>query len=105
MTFCVPEVVVIVLFRVEVVCVVVLSPVVNALSAAIQVKFEAGFAVNRIFTVPPLQIVAALTLVIVGFGFTVMFMALLVNGFPLIQGELEVSLTVTTSPLCNVSVV
>lgn len=61
----------IVLFNVAVLCSNVLSPVVLALSPAIQVKSEATFAVNGIFTVPPLQIVAELALVITGVGFTV----------------------------------
>lgn len=62
---------VIVLLSVLVFCDVVLSPVVFALSAAIHVNAEATFAVNGILTVPPLQIVAVLALVIAGVGFTV----------------------------------
>ena len=62
---------VIVLFNVLVLCEVVLSPVVLVLSAAIHVNEEATLLVNGIFTVPPLQIVAALALVMAGVGFTV----------------------------------
>ena len=62
---------VIVLFKVLVDCVVVLSPLVFGLLAAIQVKPEATFAVSGIFTAPPLQIVAVAALVITGAGFTV----------------------------------
>jgi hypothetical protein len=62
---------VIVLFKVLVLCAVVLSPVVFGLSVAIQVKVEPTLAVNGIFTVPPLQIVAEPALVIAGTGFTV----------------------------------
>ena len=60
-----------VLFKVLVDCDVVLSPVVLGLSVAIQVKFEATFAVSGILTVPPLHIVAVLALVIAGVGLTV----------------------------------
>ena len=49
----------------------VLSPVVFALSAAIQEKPEDMVALKGMFTVPPLQIVALDELVIVGAGFTV----------------------------------
>jgi hypothetical protein len=53
-------------FIVLVVCVVVLSPVVFALSVASHVKVEATEADNEMFTVPPLQIVIEFELVIVG---------------------------------------
>ena len=62
---------VIVLLRVLVLCAVKLSPVVLVLSAAIQLKFDATLLVNGMLTVPPLQIVTVLALVIAGFGFTV----------------------------------
>ena len=60
-----------VLLRVLVLCAVKLSPVVLVLSAAIQLKLDATLLVNGILTVPPLQIVAVLALVIAGVGFTV----------------------------------
>jgi hypothetical protein len=62
---------VIVLLNVLVLCDVVLSPVVLALSPAIHVNVDATFDVSGILTVPPLQIVAELALVIAGVGFTV----------------------------------
>jgi len=62
---------VIVLLKVLVLCSVVLSPVVLALSVAIHVYVEATLLVNGMFTVPPLHIVAELALVIAGVGFTV----------------------------------
>ena len=62
---------VIVLLKVLVLCSVVLSPVVLALSVAIHVNVEATLLVNGMLTVPPLQIVAELALVIAGVGFTV----------------------------------
>ena len=49
----------------------ILSPVVFALFAAIQVKLEEIVAPKGMFTVLPLQIVALFELVIVGAGFTV----------------------------------
>jgi hypothetical protein len=52
-------------------CAVVLSPVVFALLAAIQLKLEATFDVSEIFNVFPLQMVAEFVLVIAGVGFTV----------------------------------
>lgn len=52
-------------------CIVVLSPVVFALSAATQVYVDGQLLVNAMDTVPPLQIVAVPGLVIVGGGFTV----------------------------------
>ena len=52
-------------------CTVVLSPLVLALLAAIQVKVEALLLVNTMFNIPPLHIVELLGLVIVGSGFTV----------------------------------
>jgi hypothetical protein len=52
-------------------CAVVLSPVVLALLAAIQLKLEATFAVNEIFSVFPLQMVAVFALVMDGVGSTV----------------------------------
>jgi hypothetical protein len=64
-------VLVIVLDKVEVVWLVVLSPVVFGLSAAIQVNVAGILAVNGMFTACPLQIETALTLVIAGVGFTV----------------------------------
>lgn len=60
-----------VLLMVEVDCEVVLSPVVLALLFPIQVYDEATLLVSGIFTVPPLQIVAVLALVIAGTGFIV----------------------------------
>lgn len=60
-----------VLLSVLVDCNEVLSPLVFALSPAIHVKPEAMFAVSGILTVPPLQMVAELALVIAGAGFTV----------------------------------
>lgn len=48
-----------------------LSPVVFALSPAIQENVDATFDVKEIFTAEPLQIVAELALVITGAGFTV----------------------------------
>jgi hypothetical protein len=59
------------LLKVLVLCEVVLSPVVLALSPAIHVKVEATFDVRGILTVPPLHNVAELALVIVGVGLTV----------------------------------
>ncbi len=52
-------------------CVVMLSPVVLGLFAAIHVKLEATLLVKGILTVAPLHIVAVLALVIAGVGFTV----------------------------------
>jgi hypothetical protein len=62
---------VIVLESVLVVCAVVLSPLVFALSEAIHEKVEATFEVSGILTVPPLQMVAEDALVTEGVGFTV----------------------------------
>jgi hypothetical protein len=50
---------------------VVLSPLVFALSAAIQENVEATFEVSGMLTLAPLQIVAVFALVIAGVGFTV----------------------------------
>ena len=61
---------VIVLLKVEVDCEVVLSPVVLALFAAIQVYEPARLLVKGILTVAPLQMVAEFALVIVTAGFT-----------------------------------
>ena len=58
-------------------CSVVLSPVVLALSVAIHVYVEATLLVNGMLTVPPLHIVAELALVITGVGFTVTVTAVL----------------------------
>ena len=55
----------------EVLCAVVLSPVVLALLAATHVNVEATFAVKGMFTLAPLQMVAVDALVITGVGFTV----------------------------------
>ena len=55
-------------------CVLVLSPVVLALSVAIQLKVAAALLVNSMLTVPPLQMVAVVVLVIDGAGFTVTVM-------------------------------
>jgi hypothetical protein len=49
----------------------VLSPVVLVLSPAIHVNVDATLEVSGMLTVPPLQIVAELALVIAGVGFTV----------------------------------
>ena len=62
---------VIVLFNVPLDCEVILSPVVFGLSIAIQVKEAATLLVRGILTVPALQIVAVVLLVIAGAGFTV----------------------------------
>jgi hypothetical protein len=64
-------VLVIVLLNVLVFCVVVLSPLVFALSVAIHVYVDATELVSGIVTVDPLHIVAVDALVIVGTGFTV----------------------------------
>ena len=60
-----------VLLSVLLLCDVVLSPLVFALFAAIHENDEATSAVNGILTVPPLQMLAVLALVISGTGFTV----------------------------------
>jgi hypothetical protein len=60
-----------VLVKVLVDCMVVLSPVTLALVAAIHVKVEGISEVKGILTAPPLQMAAALVLVITGFGLTV----------------------------------
>ena len=82
---------VIVLLKVEVLCALVLSPVVFALSDAIQLKPEATSAVNGILTVPPLQIVAEDALVIAGVGFTV---TVTVCALPVHPPPLDVGVTV-----------
>jgi hypothetical protein len=64
-------VLVIVLFKVLVDCVEVLSPVVLALSVALQVYVAGILLDNGIFTADPLQIVAVPELVIAGAGLTV----------------------------------
>ena len=82
---------VIVLLKVLVLCSVVLSPVVFALSVAIHVYVEATLLVNGMFTVPPLHIVAELALVIAGVGFTV---TLTVCPAPMQLPPIEVGVTV-----------
>jgi hypothetical protein len=82
---------VIVLLNVLVLCEVVLSPVVFALSPAIHVKLEATLEVKGILTVPPLQIVAEFALVIVGVGLTV---TVTVCGVPAQVPAVEVGVTV-----------
>ena len=52
-------------------CAVILSPVVLRLFAAIHEKVEVLLPVNTMLTVPPLQMVTLVGLVIVGLGFTV----------------------------------
>ena len=61
----------IVLVKLPLVCNVVLSPVVLTLSAAIHVYEDVTSLVKVTLTVPPLQIVNAEELLIVGTGFTV----------------------------------
>ena len=82
---------VIVLLKVLVLCSVVLSPVVLALSVAIHVNVEDTLLVNGMLTVPPLHIVAELALVIAGVGFTV---TLTVCPAPMQLPALEVGVTV-----------
>ena len=82
---------VIVLLKVLVLCSVVLSPVVFALSVAIHVNVEATLLVNGMLTVSPLQIVAELALVIAGVGFTI---TLTVCPTPMQLPPLEVGVTV-----------
>ena len=82
---------VIVLLKVLVLCSVVLSPVVLALSVAIHVNVEDTLLVNGMLTVPPLHIVAELALVITGVGFTV---TLTVCSAPMQLPALEVGVTV-----------
>jgi len=82
---------VIVLLKVLVLCSIVLSPVVFALSVAIHVYVEATLLVNVILTVSPLHIVAELALVIAGVGFTV---TLTVCSAPMQLPPLEVGVTV-----------
>ena len=72
-------------------CSVVLSPVVFALSVAIHVYVEAMLLVNAILTVSPLQIVALLVLVMAGTGFTV---NVIVCSAPIQLPPLEVGVTV-----------
>ena len=72
-------------------CSVVLSPVVLALSVAIHVNVEDTLLVNGMLTVPPLHIVAELALVIAGVGFTV---TLTVCPAPMQLPALEVGVTV-----------
>lgn len=74
-----PVVLISVLLSVLVVCVVTLSPVVFGLLVAIQVKVEPTLLVSGILTTCPLQMVALLTLVITGKGFTV---TVAVTGLP-----------------------
>ena len=62
---------VIVLLKVVALCDMILSPVVFGLSFAIHENVEAILLVSGILTVPPLQIVAVVALVIVGVGLTV----------------------------------
>ena len=82
---------VIVLLKVLVLCSVVLSPVVFALSVAIHVNVEATLLVNGMFTVSPLQIVALLVLVMAETGFTV---KVIVCSAPMQLPPLEVGVTV-----------
>ena len=82
---------VIVLLKVLVLCSVVLSPVVLALSVAIHVYVDATLLVNGMLTVPPLHIVAELALVIAGVGFTV---TLTVCPAPMQLPAIEVGVTV-----------
>ena len=82
---------IIVLLKVPVLCSVVLSPVVFALSVAIHVNVEATLLVNAILTVSPLHIVAELALVIAGVGFTV---TLTICSAPIQLPMLEVDVTV-----------
>jgi len=82
---------VIVLLKVLVLCSVVLSPVVLALSVAIHVNVEDTLLVNGMLTVPPLHIVAELALVIAGVGFTV---TLTVCPAPMQLPPIEVGVTV-----------
>ena len=82
---------VIVLLKVLVLCSVVLSPVVLALSVAIHVNVEDTLLVNGMLTVPPLHIVAELALVIAGVGFTV---TLTICSAPIQLPMLEVDVTV-----------
>ena len=72
-------------------CSVVLSPVVFALSVAIHVYVEDTLLVNGMLIVSPLHIVAELTLVIAGVGFTV---TLTVCPAPKQLPPLEVGVTV-----------
>jgi len=74
-----------------VLCSVVLSPVVFALSVAIHVYVEDTLLVNGMLIVSPLHIVAELTLVIAGVGFTV---TLTVCPAPKQLPPLEVGVTV-----------
>ena len=82
---------IIVLLKVLVLCSVVLSPVVFALSVAIHVYVETTLLVNGMLIVSPLHIVAELTLVIAGVGFTV---TLTVCPAPIQLPPLEVGVTV-----------
>ena len=82
---------IIVLLKVLVLCSVVLSPVVLALSLAIHVNVEATLLVNGMLTVSPLHIVAELALVITGVGFTVI---LTVCPAPMQLPPLDVGVTV-----------
>jgi hypothetical protein len=65
---------VIVLFKVLLLCVDVLSPVVLGLSVAVHVYNEDISLAKPMLTVAPLHIVAVLALVIVGLGLTVFVM-------------------------------
>lgn len=76
---------------VPVLCVVMLSPVVFGLLAAIQVNVEPTLAVKGIFTLAPLQMVAVDALVMAGVGFTV---TVTVCDVPAQLPALEVGVTV-----------
>ena len=82
----------IVLLNVLLLCAVVLSPVVFALSAAIHVNDDAGLAVSAMLTVPPLQIVALFELVIVGSALMVRLkpLPLLTHPFPFLTVRVPV---------------
>lgn len=77
--------------KVPLVCVVVLSPVVLRLSAAIQVNVDGTLLVKGILTVLPLQIVAVFALVITGVGLTV---TLTVCDMPAQLAAVDVGVTV-----------
>lgn len=85
---------VITLDKVEVVCVVILSPVVLALLAAIQVYVEATLLVNAILNDEALHTTAASVLVITGVGLTV---TLTVCGDPTQLPPVDVGVTVYTT--------
>ena len=73
------------------VCAVVLSPVVFRLSLASHKYVEVKELVKGILTVPTLQIVALLTLVIVGVGIT---LTVTVCGVPVQPSGVDVGVTV-----------